>query len=421
MRQTARENGPCALIALVCSAALAWLGLSSFAWSDYESEARPAFEALAHGHLTQFLRLSPAYGGSLIERGPFALIPNLWGGGQLAVYRAVALPCLLAVALLGICLAARMRAEGRPAFARALALMICVANPLTLRALELGHPEDLLGAALCIGAVLLAGSDRPLSAGVMLGLAVANKEWALLAAGPVLLALAPGRRRLTCAAASFAIAALVLAPLVLVGSGGFAASARASASTSAAIFHPWQLWWFFGHHVQHASGVAAASSLGYRVGPGWASTISHPLILLVGFVLSAALWLREHRGPARRTTLRASLLALALLLLLRCLLDTWDTSYYALPFLLALLAWEVRGEHARPPVLAAAATVIASLGFLWLPQHASADFQAVFFLLWSLPLAIGLGMRLFAPLTATRIGQLGRVSHSGRVRRAATA
>jgi hypothetical protein len=421
MRQAARENGPCALIALAACAMLAWLGLSSFAWSDYESEARPAFEALVHGHLTQFLRLAPTYGGSLIERAPFALIPNLWGGGQLAVYRAVALPCLVALALLGVCLAARMRAEGRPAFARALALMICVANPLTLRALELGHPEELLGAALCIGAVLLAGKERPLSSGVMLGLAVANKEWALLAVGPVLLALAPGRRRLACAATSLAIAVLVLAPLVLVGAGGFTASARAGASTNAAIFHPWQIWWFFGHHDPHASGVAAATGLDYRLGPGWTGAISHPLILAVGFLLSAGLWLRERRGPGRRTTLRASLLALALLLLLRCLLDTWDTGYYALPFLLALLAWEVRGEHARSPVLAAAATVIASLSFLWLPQHASADFQAAFFLLWSLPLAIGLGIRLLAPLTASRIGQLGRVRQVGRVRRAATA
>jgi glycosyl transferase family 87 len=409
MRQKAREHGPCALIALAGCAALAWLGLGSFAWSDYESEARPAFEALAHGHPTQFLRLAPAYGGSLVERAPFALVPNLWGGGELAVYRAVALPCLLAVGLLGVCLLSRMRAEGRPLFARALALAVCVANPLTLHALEAGHPEDLLGAALCVGAVLLASNGRPLWAAVALGLAVANKEWALLAAGPVLLALAPGRR-LVCAAISIAVAVLVLAPLALVGSGGFTAAVRASATPAGLIFHPWQVWWFLGHHDPHAGGLLVPASLGYRVGPGWTSAIDHPLIIAVGFALSAALWLRERRNG--QTSLRAALLALALLMLMRCLLDTWDTGYYPLPFLLALLAWEVRGAVARPPVLAAAATVVASLTFLWLPQHASADFQAAFFLAWALPLAIGLGVRLFAPQAAARIGRVGRASHA---------
>ena len=95
-------------------ATMAWLGLYGFAWSDYDTEARPAFDALTHGHVLEFLRLAPAYGGSLVERAPFALLPGLWGGGQLAVYRMVALPCLLAAAALGAWLVAQMRAAGRP-------------------------------------------------------------------------------------------------------------------------------------------------------------------------------------------------------------------------------------------------------------------------------------------------------------------
>ena len=109
----------------------------------------------------------------------------------------VALPCLLAAAALGVWLVAQMRRRTGPArsLARAVALGVCVANPLTLRALELGHPEELLGGALCVAAVLLAARERPLWAGLALGLAIANKEWALLAVGPVLLAL-PSRRAL---------------------------------------------------------------------------------------------------------------------------------------------------------------------------------------------------------------------------------
>lgn len=395
----ARENAPCALIALAGCAALAWLGLGGFLFSDYESESQPALAALVHGHLAQFLRLAPAYGGSLVERAPFALLPHLWGGGELAVYRAVAVPCLLAGAALGVWLVARMRAERRPPIARALALAICVVNPLTLHALEIGHPEELLGAALCVAAVLLAGGERPLWAGLALGLAIANKEWALLAAGPVLLALAP-RRRPACLAVAVASAGAVLAPLLLVGSGGFAAATKISAAPAAVIFHPWQIWWFLGHHDAAAHATLAPAQLGYRVGPAWTATISHPSILLAGALLSVALWLRERRdGP---TSTRTALLALALLLLLRCLLDTWDTGYYMLPFVLALLAWEVSGPIARLPVLAAASTVLASLTFVWLPTHASADLQSAIFLAWSLPLTAALARRLLPTPSGTR-------------------
>ncbi len=393
MRRIARENLPCALAALAGCALLAWLGLRSFAWSDYETESRPAFEALAHGHLAAFLRLVPAYGGSLVERAPFALIPGLWGGGALAVYRAVAVPCLLAAVLLGTYLVARMRSEGRPRFARTLALAVCVANPLTLRALELGHPEELLGACLCVAAVLLAASERPVWAGLALGLAVANKEWALLAAGPVLLALPP-RRRPALIGCSLAIAALVLAPLLLIGSGGFSSALRASATAPGVLFHPWQVFWFLGHHAPASPGVGGALAYGYRLGPSWTGTVSHPLILLAGLLLPFALWLRGRRP--QRIALPTALLMLALLMLLRCLLDTWDIAYYPLPFVLALLAWEVRGAIARPPVLSATATVLAYLSFIWLPEHVSADLQAAFFLAWSLPLALALAARLFA-------------------------
>jgi hypothetical protein len=406
MRRTARENAPCLLAALAGCALLAWLGLKSFAWSDYETEAKPAFDALTQGHLSEFLRLAPAYGGSLVERAPFALVPGLWGGGALAVYRAVALPCLLAAAPLGVCLVAQMRKEGRPRFARGLALTVCVVNPLTLRALELGHPEELLGACLCIGAVLLAVKDRPLWAGLLLGLAIANKEWALLAAGPVLLAL-PVRRRAVCCAVAVGVAALVLAPLLLVGSGGFSATVKASAAPAAEIFHPWQLWWFLGHHVADHSGASAAVAHGYRVGPAWTSTVAHPLILLVGLTLSLAVWLRQridlahaHTPSASRSVrldARAALLTFALAMLLRCLLDTWDNAYYMLPFLLALLAWEVRGSIARPPVLAATASVLGYLCMEWMSNHASPDLQAASFLAWTLPLAIAIGLTLLRP------------------------
>ncbi len=399
MRRIVRENAVCAFVAATGCASVSWLGLYGFGWNDYETEARPAFEALVHGHVLGFLRLAPAYGGSLIERAPFALAPGLWGGGALAVYRMVALPCLLATAVLGVWLVARMRAQGHSTLARAVALGVCVANPITLRALEVGHPEELLGACLCVAAVLLAARsslarDHSLLAGALLGLAIANKEWALLAAGPVLLALPPGRRR-RCLASACLCAGAVLAPLVLVSSGSFVASARAAAAPAAnAIFQPWQVWWFFGQHGALVHGLFGAAKPGYRVAPAWTGAISHPLVLAAGLAIAASLWPRGRRSALPE---RDALLALALVLLLRCVLDTWDTIYYTLPFVLAVLAWEIGADTKRPPVLALASTILVWISFQWLAGHASADVQSATFLAWSAPLAAWLGLRLFSP------------------------
>ena len=118
----------------------------------------------------------PAYGGSLVERAPFALIPQLWGGGELAVYRIGrrAVPARVSPA----------RSLARRAHARGIAISADTgrsrspsASPIRSRStrLEVGHPEELLGACLCVAAVLFASDDRALLAGVLLGLAIANK------------------------------------------------------------------------------------------------------------------------------------------------------------------------------------------------------------------------------------------------------
>src|SRR3954464_4894373 len=83
-----------ALVASGGSLFLAWGGLKTMAFTDYELEAEPAFQALGHGHVGRFIDLLPAYGGSLVLRGPFAMLPGLWGGGDLTLFRSVTAPRL---------------------------------------------------------------------------------------------------------------------------------------------------------------------------------------------------------------------------------------------------------------------------------------------------------------------------------------
>ncbi|HWF35843.1 MAG TPA: glycosyltransferase 87 family protein [Solirubrobacteraceae bacterium] len=387
-------------------AVVAWLGLYGWAWTDYDDEARPAFDALVNGHFTSFLQLAPTYGGSLLMRAPFVMIPHLWGGGELAIYRAAAAPCLLASACFGVWLVARMRGLGRGRSAMALALVLCVANPITLPALEIGHPEELLGAVLSVAAVLLAMSGRPVWSGIALGLAIANKEWALVVTGPVLLALPDRRPRALLTAVG--VAAAFAAPFLLAGSGGFTTGVKAATVNQSPIFQPWQAWWFFGSHGHIIRNLYGDIKVGYRAPPGWIGTIAHPLIVAVTVPLTLfCLWLRRRR---RARPGHEALLLLVLVLLLRCALDPWDISYYSLPLLFALLTWEAL-TFSRPPLLALAAACAAWVVYQWTPHHLSADLQALTFLAVVIPAAAAVAVALYAPGLSARIGI--RTRHGG--------
>ena len=387
-----RPHLPALVGALAGVALLAWLGLIDFAWTDYDVEASPAFKALAEGHVVQFLALSPVYGGSLVLRAPFAALPALWGGGELAVFRAGSLACMFVVAGFGVWLVARMRALGRPLLSRATVLGLVAAGPIAELALEYGHPEEILGAVLCVAAVLAAGGRRVTWAGVLLGLAIATKAWAVLAVGPVLLAL--GFRPLRTLAIAALVTAALTSPLALAHPSSFATKVDGMAHTGA-IFHPQQVWWFTGEEKM----VRGHQT---RVAPAWIEQLTHPLIVGVGLALSGLLWFsRRRRGVSRDD----ALLLLALLLLARCALDTWNEVYYATPFLLALVTWEGLARR-RPPVLSLLATMAIWVAFQELPlHHVGGDGQGVAYLLFALPAIAGLAFRLFGrPRTSVHAG-----------------
>src|SRR5205085_10372091 len=127
---------------------------------------------------------------------PFALLGKELVGTQLAVFRFGALGCLLGTAGMAVWLARDMRVAGRAAVARGVLIAVFLLTPAVLGAILYGHPEEPLGASLCIASVVLAASGRCGLAGVILSLAMINKPWAALAIPPVLLAAPAGRLRL---------------------------------------------------------------------------------------------------------------------------------------------------------------------------------------------------------------------------------
>jgi hypothetical protein len=303
-------------------------------------------------------------------RAPFALPASLAHAGGRLLYRLSALPCLLAIAALGVWLARDLRRAGGGLFAAALVVALCAANPITYRAMGIGHPEELAGGALCVVAVLAAQRGRIHWAALALGLAVANKEWALIAVGPVLLATPDRRLRTMIEAAAVALA--FYAPFALAVGNLGAGTSRLVTTSTGTLFHPWQIFWFFGARGHWIPSMAPYIPSGFRLPPAWLGGRAHMLIVGLGVPLT---WLAIRR----RTRPGDALLLLALLALLRCWLDPWDIVYYPLPFIFALAAWETSVAR-RAPWFAAASTAATWLIFWYLPAHIGVDAQAISFL-----------------------------------------
>ena len=180
---------------LVFSAIAVAVALRSPFGIDYDNDAQPAIDALREGDFAAVWSNQPLMGiFSVLVRAPFAELANLFEPSLLLEYRLGAIPCLLAAAGLASWLWDQMTLERRPAWARIAVAGLIVINPMVFFALEAGHPEEVLGASLCAGAVIAAARGHALLAGLLLGLAIATKHWAVLAAIPTVLAL-PAERR----------------------------------------------------------------------------------------------------------------------------------------------------------------------------------------------------------------------------------
>jgi len=331
--------------------------------------AAPAIDALIHGRLGRVPSVQPVMGPvSLLLRAPFAAAGHAIGGPTLE-YQLGALACLWVLAALALVIALRTHRRDGGLLAPAAIVLVMVANPLALSALDLGHPEELLAGALCVAAVLAADRDRAILTGVLLGLATATKPWAALAAVPALLALRTGRGRALLAAGG--LAAALVAPLALADPHHLIAGSRKLAHSMRV--YPWSAWWPVS--LEHAGPARA------WVMP-WGLTRSAGQLVTGAVALGAGIAILH--GRARRIDTQSALALLAALLLSRCLLDPQNLGYYAAPAVAALLAWEV-SRRGLPVVTILAC--LAGWATLLHPVASPALACALLYLAWSVPLA----------------------------------
>jgi hypothetical protein len=321
---------------------------------------------------------------SILLRWPFAALAEAVHASDLGVYRFGAFPCLLAVGLVALYLAEMLRARGRSPATRMAVVAVCLVNPVTFRAIELGHPEDLLAGALSVAAVLVASRGRPWWAGILLGLAFVTKQWAIVAAAPALLAAPAHRTRLAVGAA--AVALVVTFPLLVLDSHRLVTITQEASKTKGS--GPTSVWtpftidrkrtFFDGSQRRIATGHVLPSAL---------HSVPKLLIVLAPFPLALILWRR------RRVGLEDAMGLLAVVLLLRCVLDPVSNGYYYAPFLFALAGYE--SLRRRGPPLLTIGVAVAVWASFDLPSSRGAVTAA--WLVWAVPLTIFMLVELYAP------------------------
>jgi hypothetical protein len=369
-----------ALAVAVISWWSAWFGGSWQATSgDYTVDYASAMNALLGGHFGAFFARLPTNGagGSVLLRAPFALLGKLLIGDQLAIFRFGALACLLVLGALGLWLANDLRRRGISLSTRVGVVALCACAPALLDAVFYGHPEEPLGAALAVAAVLLAGANRPLLAGTLLGVAVINKPWGVLAVGPVLLCAPEQRTRILMPAGAIVGGWLLAAGLVDPSRLWLSVH---GAETSI-VAHPQDLWWPLAHMVRL-----------YPRPPAILSAHARQLAVALAAAVAAALALRARRYRAP-VGMERCLALLAFGFALRCLLEPATHDYYQLPFIVALTAWEARARGSVSVSLTAA--ILLALDFRRL-EEATAAVPFLLYLAVLLPTCALLLAEMFA-------------------------
>ena len=357
-------------------------------------DAGTSIDALSHGDLREFFAEQPPMGSfSLLLRTPPAVVSNLADGNDLVVYRSGVFICVLAAGLLAVFLAMSMIRRGRPWTIWALVAAAIVVNPLTYQAAYWGHPEEVLAAALTVGALIASGRRRWLLGGLMLGAALATKQWAALAVVPALIA-APAGTRVRLALTASALAAALTVPMLAADPDRFQAAQEmvSSASSYTNTVTATNLWWPFASKStdEGIDGFGQTTTITQYSLPDDVGRVLHLGVIAVALALSLLYARRRGRGNPDDV-----LQLVALLFLLRCVLDPLTFSYHHVPFLIALISFEALR---RPvPVLSAVAIgALLLMNEVVVPLGEPVLINA-FYLAWTIPLAGAMALSLFAP------------------------
>jgi hypothetical protein len=349
--------------------------------SDFYREAWPAYHALSHGDVLGFIRTGPAYVGSLVLRAPFALLATAVGGHSRAVAFATGLPCLAAAAAFCAWLTSKPRDGGPVTWpTRINPMLLFFISPILGGSLILGHPDEVLGAVLCVGGVVLASRGRGGWCGLLLGLAVVNKTSALVAI-PVALAVAPRGVRWRALGIAAVVAGAFLVPITLIRDQTMTASgagATLGTQTVGLFFSPQLLWW-----------------LGSR---SWIVREAHPIIVLCACGCAALWWAVRARRPSDGDATTEAVQLLALVLLLRAALDPWNNIYYELGFVLALMTYEVLCGRTPLMTFAYSVAIVAIVPIAFI--HMQPDLRAALFAAMAVPTIGWLSARIYLPACA---------------------
>lgn len=345
---------PFALIGIVS----AWLVSTVPHTADWSIDAWPAVNALAQGHVSDYLSAKAMMGpfSTLLQTVPVALS----SGGELGAYRWASFVCLLAAGFLGLYLADIARRRGASRLMQFVLAGLCLVNPLTVGALRAGHPEEILTAALAVAAVASAGEGKRGRTAVLLGLAVASKQWAVIAIFPVLMALP--RSRLRVALSAGAIVFLLMLPGLVASPGSFF-EVSGNAAATGRVVTPWSVWYPLAT-VETETHLIDGEKLVAHVheAPPLVGSLSHPLIVLLAAAVPLGLALRRRSfGLAAGDAMAL----LALLALLRSVLDPVDNLYYHVPLLLALLGWDALSAPRSVPLRGLVGTGVALVFWHW--------------------------------------------------------
>jgi hypothetical protein len=396
-RRTLAFGIPLAVVAAALVALWSPSGMDYLAPSCVNSvcdDAGPSIEALSHGDLRGFFAEQPPMGSfSLLLRTPPAVASNLIDGNDLLVYRSGVFICVLAAGLLAVFLAMSMIRRGRPWTIWALVAAAIVVNPLTYQAAYWGHPEEVLAAALTVGAVIASGRRRWLLGGLMLGAALATKQWAALAVVPALIA-APAGTRVRLALTAAALAAALTVPMLAADPERFQAAQEmvSSASSYTHTVTATNLWWPFSSRStdEGIDGFGQTTAITQYSLPDDVGRVLH--LGVIGVALALSLLYARRRGRGNPDDV---LQLIALLFLARCVLDPLTFSYHHVPFLIALISFEAL----RRPVPVLSAVAIGSLLLLneVVVPLGEPVLINVAYLAWTIPLAGVMALSLFAP------------------------